>query len=379
MTRIRAALGAARFLDCDLVIDLPDRHPSAHAAMQLDLTVDGDRITDADPQIGLMHRSVEKLFEARDYRQVLMLASRHDWLGSFSGEHGAALVIEDALGITPPERARWARTLLAELTRVSAALAFLAMIEPVDAEDGSTSDQTLQLREEIVQHLEQATGNRVHPMITRIGGIGMPLTMSWLERTTLLTDRVRAHLIDLTGSLADDDGGLAGLAMLDHATALALGASGPVGRASGVDLDARRIQPYDSYGECADLLRSAGDQGGDARARYAALLDGAGEALDIVERCISALVLLGDGPIDVTLPKVIRAPEGETYRLVQTPLGITGLWLVSAGDRSPWRLKLRTPSFAHVQAMAHALRGTTLPNLATAVASFFLVIGDIDR
>ena len=376
-TRVRAALGAARFLDCDLVIDLPDRHPSAHAAMQIDLTLDGERIAHVDPRIGLMHRSVEKLFEARDYRQVLMLASRHDWLGSFSGEHGAALVIEEALGITPPERARWSRTLLAELTRVSAALAFLAIIEsPVTDGPGEAS---LRIREACVQHLELATGNRVHPMITRIGGLGLPLTPEWLEATTPLMEQVRTHLAEVGRSLDSPRRGLVGLAPLAHQTALSLGASGPVGRASGVELDARRIRPYDAYPECQDLLARAPSHEGDARARYAALSDDALAAVAIVDRCVATLAKLGEGPIDVPLPKVIRVPEGQTYRLVETPLGITGFWLVSAGDRAPWRLKLRTPSFSHVQAMADALRGTPLTDLTAAVASFFLVVGDIDR
>ena len=374
--RIRAALGAARFLDCDLVVRMPPMHPTGHAALQLDLTVDGDLIIDCDPRVGLMHRSAEKLFEARDYRQVLMLASRHDWLGSFSGEHGAALVIEEALGIVPPERARWSRTLLAELSRASAALAFLS---PVSQERSDESCSTLRLRESLVQHLERATGNRVHPMITRIGGIGAPLRDVWISETAAIVRGLRESLSRLADEFPHSTASLAGLGVLDGDLARELGASGPVGRASGVDLDARRIAAYDAYPECVDLLRPAPRLAGDAQARYAALADDALVALDIVDRCSAVLSELGDMPIDVPLPKVVRVPEGQTYRVVETPLGMTGFWLMSIGDRSPWRLKLRTPSFSHVQAMANALRGVPLSALPTVIASFFIVVGDIDR
>jgi len=384
---VRAALGAARYLDCDVVLNLPDLHPTGHAALQLDLTLDDDVITACDPRIGLMHRSAEKLFEARDYRQVLMLASRHDWLGPFSGEHGAALVIEEALGITPPERARWSRTLLAELTRVSAALAFLAAVDStvVSATSAvstsgppSPEPAALMLRERIIDHLEQATGNRVHPTITRIGGIALPLRAGWLGQLTELITATRASVQDLAGAL-DGMTHLAGLAEVSQELALSVGASGPVGSASGVTVDARLLRDYDAYPECRDLLRPFVRASGDAQSRYAAFAHDALIAMDIIERCRDRLLDLGDGPVDVPLPKVIRVPDGQTYRMVQTPLGTTGLWLLSVGERSPWRLKLRTPSFSNIQAMAAALVGVPLEHAATAVASFFLVAGDIDR
>jgi NADH-quinone oxidoreductase subunit D len=122
---VLVAIGAARHLPHDRVAHLDPRHPLAHAPLQLRLELEEDVVVSADPQIGLLNRSVEKLFEARDYRQLMMLANRHDWVAPFASEVGVALTLESAMGITAPECATWTRTLLLELTRVSAALLFV--------------------------------------------------------------------------------------------------------------------------------------------------------------------------------------------------------------------------------------------------------------
>ena len=340
--------------------------------MQVRVELEDDTIIAADPQIGLLNRSVEKLFEARDYRQLMMLANRHDWVSPFASEVGIALTLEDAMGITPPECATWTRTLLLELTRISAALLFIG--------SAIADEIALTLRESYVDLQELATGNRVHPMFARIGGIAAPVTSDWLSRVRESMSRTRADLTRLSDRTQEYAQSNAGIAVLAHADALAFGATGPVGRASGVGIDLRTQQPYLAYGELVDLLpTSSTSNGGDVTARYEALLAEIGPSLAIVEACADRIAALGDAPVNVSLPKVVKAPEGTYYGRIDSPTGTSGYLLVSTAEKAPWRFKLRTPSFAHAQAMTTALVGCPIDQLEDALMSFFLVTGDIDR
>lgn len=369
---VLVAIGAARHLPHDRVADLDPRHPLAHAPMQLRLELDGETIVAADPQIGLLNRSVEKLFEARDYRQLMMLANRHDWVSPFASEVGVALTLEDAMGITPPECATWTRTLLLELTRISAALLFIG--------SAIGNEETLALRESCVELQELATGNRVHPMFARIGGIAAPVTSEWLARVRVVISRTRGELARISDSARAYAQAHAGIAALNHADALGFGATGPIGRASGVTVDLRAQQPYLAYAELADLLPTPGTAGmGDVTARYEALLVEIEPSLAMVEACADRVAALGDAPVNVSLPKVVKAPEGTYYGRIDSPTGISGYLLVSTAEKAPWRFKLRTPSFAHVQALTTALLGCPVDHLEDALMSFFLVTGDIDR
>jgi NADH-quinone oxidoreductase subunit D len=368
---VLVAIGAARHLPHDLVASLDPRHPLSHAPMQLRLELDGEVIVAADPQIGLLNRSVEKLFEARDYRQLMMLANRHDWVSPFASEVGVALTLEDAMGITPPECATWTRTLLLELTRVSAALLFIG---------AALGDQTtLALRESYVDLQERATGNRVHPMFARIGGIAQPVSTQWLGIARELTARTRADLTRISDALHAYAQAHSGIATLTHADAQAFGATGPVGQASGVRIDLRIQQPYLAYGELVDLLPSLTQGAGDLAARYASLLAEINPSLNMIDACADRVEALGDAPVNMQLPKVVKAPEGTYYGRIDSPTGVSGYLLVSTAEKAPWRFKLRTPSFAHAQALTNALVGCPVDQLDDALMSFFLVTGDIDR
>ncbi len=366
------AIGAARHLDADLVLDLGDLHPAQHGALQLALELDGDTIVAADARVGLLHRSAEKLFEARDYRQILMLANRHDWLSAFTSELGVALTIEDAMGITPPPRATWARTLLAECSRISASLMLIGAAVPLDL-------RALHVRESFSSLQEQATGGRVHPMITRIGGLAHALTPTWLDSLEQLLAALMEQLPEIDATTSDYTAQFSGVAVLTRADAINLGVSGPVARASGLDMDLRRDQPSLAYDSLADLLTVPGSTNGDIPARYQVLLEQLPVSGAIIGACIAELRELGEGPANVSLPKVVRVPEGTNYGQFEGPLGVSGYLLTSVADKTPWRLKLRTPSFSSVQALTQALPGTEISALGAAVMSFFFVVGDIDR
>jgi NADH-quinone oxidoreductase subunit D len=364
------AVGAARYLDHDVVLELDDLHPASHAALQIRLTLDDQGLIGAaDPQVGLLHRSAEKLFEARDYRQIMMLANRHDWLSAFSSELGVALTVEAAMGIIPPPRATWTRTLLAEMNRVSASLLLLG---------APTRDlPLLQLREKFLALQESASGGRVHPMINRIGGLAHPLTQEWVAELQIITAELIARLPAISAVTESATANFAGRAVLSRTDALTFGVTGPVGRASGVDLDLRRDEPYLAYGELTEFLLVPTSTDGDLPARYRMLLEQIPVSLNLMLACTDNA--LGGGEINVPLPKVVKVPESTTYGQVEGPLGVSGYLLVSIGAKSPWRLKLRTPSLSNVQAMAAAVIGLPLADLGDALMSFFFVVGDIDR
>jgi NADH-quinone oxidoreductase subunit D len=324
---------------------------------------------------GTVHRGAEKLFESRDYRQILMLVDRHDWLSAFCSELGVAVGVERALGLAPPPRAQQVRVLLAELTRIAHHLAFLAPLP--GALPAPWRAAAWAWRGEVLDLVEAATGHRVHPMFCQVGGVRADVTAAWVAAVLAATDRWHDALPGLDGPalhelLAAD---YAGVAVLRPQDALAFGASGPVARASGIDLDLRRDDPALPHPAFDVPLRDAGD----ARARIELLVAELPVSLGLVRWAAGALVDSDGQPVAVRLPKVVRVPEGTSYTWTENPGGINGYLLASRNDRTPWRLKLRTAGFGNAAALGAALPGTPVAALPAAVASFLLVCGDVDR
>ncbi len=346
------------------VLALGPHHPSTHGVLQVALVVEDGVVVTAEPHVGFLHRGAEKLFEVRDYRQATMLANRHDWLSAFSNELGLCLAVERMLGMSLPDRAVWLRTLLAELNRALNALAFLGALDP--------ERQRAFAEREALQHvMEAATGQRMHYMWNRVGGLAADVPAGWTGDAARALDAVRAVVPELA-ALVDDQPRGAGV--LDRATAAAHGCSGPVGRGSGVDLDLRRDDPYLAYGELDVPVHL--ETGGDAWSRQRCLLASLEGALDLASACLARLP---SGAVALRLPKTVKAPEGSTYAWTENPLGVQGYYLVSRGDRTPWRLAMRTASFNNVSALGAALPGTSVVDLAAVLASFCFVIGDVDK
>ncbi len=364
MTEQLVAIGAAAHATDAVVLPLGPHHPSSHGVLQLRLTVSDGVVVTAEPIVGFMHRGAEKLFEVRDYRQLVMLANRHDWLSAFGNELGICLAVERMLGMSVPDRAVWLRTLLAELNRVLNHLAFLGASSP---------DRQLAFRErEALQAvMEEATGGRMHYMFNRIGGLAADVPAGWTDRVSAALDGVRLTLPALAAAVDEVP---RGVGVLTPEAVAAYGVSGPVARASGVELDLRRDEPYLAYGslDVPVVTRSAGD----AHARFSCVLEQVGVSLDLAAACLGQLP---SGPIALRLPKTVKAPEGSTYAWTENPLGISGYYLVSRGDRVPWRLAMRTASFNNVSALGDVLPGTRVEDVVTVLASFFFVIGDIDK
>lgn len=361
-----------------VVLDLGPEHPSAHGTFRVRLRSDGDRIVHAEPIIGALHRGAEKLFESRDYRQLIMLAGRHNWLSSFHNELGVALVVERMLGLDVPERATWLRTALCELTRLIHHLSFIdAIIAHFDADvpaPGQPHRRALQYQ------LEALTGGRVHTMFNRVGGVLEDTPVGWIADTAA----VIAHLVTdlpLISSRIEADSvrsATTGVGVLDRATAIAYGTSGPVARASGLDLDLRRDQPYVGYASLGDELRVVTAAAGDAWSRIACLVSEVEVSTTLAASALGRTAS-ATGAVNVRLPKTLKLPEGAAYGWTESGSGANGYYLVSKADRTPWRMKLRSASFNNVQAIESMLRGARVDDVLPVLLSMFFIVGDIDK
>jgi len=365
----------------DMVLNVGPQHPATHGVLRLRLVLDGERIVAAEPIIGYMHRGAEKLFEVRDYRQIVMLANRHDWLSAFANELGVVLAAERMLGMEVPVRAVWARTMLAELNRVLNHLMFLGSY-PLELGAITPIFYAFREREEIQKVMEEISGGRMHFMFNRVGGLKEDLPAGWLDRARAAIGAVRKRMSDIESIIHGNEifhARTKGVGVLTPEQISAYGVSGPIARASGVDLDLRRDDPYLAYGELGDVLKVVSRSAGDCYSRFECLLEQTYNALDLAEACADRLTTLPAGPINLRLPKVLKVPEGETYAWTENPLGINGYYLVSRGDKTPWRLKLRSASFNNVQVLGELLPGHLVADMVAILGSMFFVVGDIDK
>ena len=354
-------------------LDLGRLHPSRPGLVTIATTVDDDLITSSQVNVGNLHRGDEKLFEVRDYRQIPMLASRHDWTAPFIGETGAAHAIEDAMGITIPTRVTWIRTLLTEFSRITSHLTFLSWVGH-HRDDADLENAIATAIENARRVWQRCSGNRIHPMITRIGGLRIhpesewqPALRVWLDEAEALVTRVRAALDSATG--------VRGVAVIPANMIDSYGLSGPVSRASGVDLDARRRTTVYNELTWPDVNT---DPRGDAHARLSTLCNDVTVSSSLCRQILERLPSL-DGPLETRLPTALKVPRGRTWTAMEAPWGRSGHFLESRGGTTPWRMALRTPTFANVQALETVLPGTPIDGVEATIASVGWTLGDLDK
>ena len=380
MTEVTASVGTG-FATTDMVLNIGPQHPATHGVLRLRLTLDGERVVACEPIIGYMHRGVEKLFEVRDYRQIIVLANRHDWLSAFSSELGVVLAVEDMLGMEVPERATWIRTLLAELNRVLNHLMFLGSY-PLELGAITPIFYAFRERETIQEVMEEVSGGRMHYMFNRVGGLKEDIPAGWTGRASAAISTVRTRLQELEDLIFGNEifrARTRGVGVLSTALVEAYGVSGPIARASGLDMDLRRDEPYLAYGDLQDVLRVPVMTDGDCYSRFAVLLEQTKVSLDLADACLARLADIAPGPVNVRLPKILKAPEGSTYVWTENPLGLNGYYLVSRGEKTPWRLKLRSASFNNVAVLPEIVGGAVVADLVAILGSMFFVVGDIDK
>jgi NADH-quinone oxidoreductase subunit D len=360
----------------DMSLNVGPQHPATHGVLRIVVDLDGERIVKATPVIGYMHRGFEKLAEARDYRQIIALVNRHDWLSSVCNEMGVVLAVERMMEIEVPERADWIRVLMCEWVRV---LNHLMFVGSFGLELGAITPVFFAFRErEDIQHLmESATGGRLHLTYCRVGGLKEDLPRGFLAASEQLARNVRLRNQEYRDLLQGNEIFMArtrGVGVLSPEVAVSYGVTGPALHATGVAEDSRVTEPYSRYGQ-VDVRVPVGTNG-DSFDRFMVLLDRIDASLDIIEQVLGNIP---PGPVTTKLPKVVKAPEGAIYVRTENPLGQGGYYLVSDGRKNPWRMKMRTPSFNNVSMIPHMLEGALLSDMIAILGSVFFVVGDIDR
>jgi len=278
-----------------------------------------------------------------------------------------------------PVRAVWVRTLLAEMNRVLSHLMFLGSY-PIELGAITPIFYAFRERETLQAAMEEVSGGRMHFMFNRVGGLKEELPLGWTGRARRAVDEVRHRLPDLENLVVGNEifrARTRGVGILAKELVHAYGVSGPIARASGVDFDLRRDEPYLGYGELDVPVVTRTE--GDCLARFECLLQQAYVSLDLADACLDRLMALPPGPINTRLPKVLKVPEGATYAWTENPLGINGYYLVSRGEKTPWRLKLRSASYNNIQVLTELLPGALISDMVAILGSLFFVVGDIDK
>lgn len=354
-------------------LEIGPEHPCNSGHLEFELTTDDEVVYSIDVAPGALHRGVEYILETRDYRQALSLLNRHDWQAPLFGELSLAELVERELGIEIPARAQWIRTLLAEQFRILSHLAFLSF---VGYRLGRDDLATGALREQLRTLNAELTGNRLHPMAIQLGGVSVDPSPEWAadeRRAVAAASELAGRLLEALASTRLGDG----IAVTTPTHIAQFGLSGLVARAAGVPEDLRVSEPTAPYAALCDLITpSDAPASGDALARFTWLAAEVQRCAELVTACLDALPA---GELAVRLPQVVKLPDGDAYHEVEAPLGRAGIWLVSRGDKVPWRLRLRTPSLANVSAWTAVIPGTPVDALAVAVASLPYVTGDLAK
>ena len=367
----------ARSLETEeMILNVGPQHPATHGVFRLLATIDGEKLLDAEPIIGYMHRGYEKLVEARDYRQITNLVSRMDWLSGINNELPLWLAVEKLMEIEVPPRAQYLRVIMCEMNRILNHLMFFASF---GAELGAITPTfyAFREREDIQYVMESATGGRMHFGYFRAGGLKEDVPRGFLAGALAGVRQVINRLPDYENLLVGNEifkQRTIGIGVLEKEVAYSYGVSGPIARGSGIDIDVRKDEPYLVYDQFDFDVISAPN--GDCFDRFWVLVHEVVESAKIVEQAIEALP---PGPVLGKVPRVVQAPAGEVYVRTENSLGELGMYLVSDGDRRPYRLKIRTPSYSNVSALPYVLKNTYVSDMIAILGSFFFVLGDIDR
>jgi NADH-quinone oxidoreductase subunit D len=360
----------------DMTLNVGPQHPATHGVLRVLVTLDGERIESAEPVIGYMHRSFEKLAEYRDYRQIIALVNRHDWVSSICNELGVALIVEKQMGLEVPERATWIRMLMAEWTRILNHLMFVGSY-PLELGAITPMFYAFREREEIQALMEWITGGRLHLTYCRVGGLKQDLPLGALDMSRSLVPRLRERIDEYETLVLGNEifhARAKGVGVLPPEVACSYGASGPILQASGVPEDSRKTEPYCFY-DPFDFDVPVGTNG-DSYDRFAILIARMRESLKIIEQVHDRIP---PGPVNVKLPKIVKPPAGTAYVRTENPLGQLSYYLVSHGEKTPWRLKMRTASFNNVSVLPYLLQGAMMPDMIAIMGSVFFIVGDIDR
>lgn len=360
-----------------MTLNIGPQHPATHGTLRIVARLDGEQVIAAEPIAGYMHRGYEKLTEVRTYPQITTLVNRIDWLGSFANEVPFILAAEQLMGIEAPPRAQWIRTMFFELSRIANLILFLGDMG-VQLGAVTPTFYAFRDREFVLNQIERVTGGRFHPNFDRIGGLKDDLPKGWIADTKEVMDRVRGFCDEIEELFMNAEifaERTRGIGVIPADVALQYGLSGSNARASGIDWDLRRDAAIGLvYPELDWKVWTHPD--GDSFARFWVRLQEVREAAKMVDQICDGLP---SGPIMAKVPRIIKVPAGEAWISTENPLGEMGYYVVSKGDLTPFRLKIRSASFNNVSIAPWLLRGVYVPDIITILASLYFILGDIDR
>jgi len=384
-----------------MTLNMGPQHPSTHGVLRVVLELDGETILTARPEIGFLHTGIEKEFEVKKYQQGIPLTDRVDYLSNLGNNLCYALAVERLLQLEIPPMAQWMRVLLCELSRVSSHLTWLGT-HALDLGAMSVYFYCFREREEILKIFEMFSGQRMMTSYIRIGGLALEPPRGWQKVVGNVIGRLAKgveeyhNLLSLNPIFINRTKGVGGLPvelMLD------LGVTGPMIRAAGVKVDARKDCPYSSYEKFDFDVPTRTEN--DVYARYQVRMEEMRQSLRIVKQALDGMP---SGPWQADAPQVLlperekmktqmesliyhfkivtegfRVPEGSVYQVVESPRGELGYFVVSDGTAKPHRVFMRTPSFGNLQALGALLEGVPIADSIAIMGSMDFVLGDVDR
>ena len=387
--------------DRTMVLNMGPQHPSTHGVLRLLIEIDGETIVRMMPDIGYLHTGIEKTTEAKFYQQVVPLTDRIDYLCPMTNNLAYCLAVEKLLGMEIPPRAQWIRVMLNELTRINSHLVWLGT-HAMDIGAMTVFLYCFREREDVLRLFEMVSGQRMMTSYFRIGGLALDLPLGFLDRLKKFADRFPSNVDEYENLLTSNPIWMErtkGVAYISADDAIALGTTGPTLRASGIDTDLRRDEPYSGYENFRFKVPVRTE--GDVYARYLCRVQELRESIGIVQQAIAGLP---EGRYKADAPKVVlpdrenmktqmesliyhfkivtegfTVPAGEVYQAIESPRGEMGYYIVSDGTAKPYRVHMRSPSFANLQALPKMCEGRLIADVVAAIGSIDIVLGDCDR
>ena len=360
----------------ELVLNMGPQHPSTHGVLRVKLQLDGERVRGTECVIGYLHRGVEKIAEHRTYQQFAPYVDRMDYVAAVSNGLGYCEAVEKLLNAEAPPRARVIRTILTELQRIASHLVWLGT-HALDIGALTPLFYCFREREEILKIFERYCGARLTTHAFRIGGLQYEAYDGFekdVERFCKDFERRIQEYMDLLTGNSIWIGRTRNVGVLSAADCIALGASGPILRASGVKWDLRKAQPYAAYDQYQFEIPVGTN--GDTYDRYMVRMEEMRQSRLI---CLQAIERIPDGPIMGKVGKVLKPPAGEVYHSIEAPKGILGYYLVSDGTTQPYRVRVRPPSFVNLQAFDKMVRGHLVADVVAIIGTLDIVLGEVDR
>jgi NADH-quinone oxidoreductase subunit D len=359
------------------VINIGPQHPSTHGVFRMKLTMDGERIIDAEMVVGYLHRSLEKLAEERTYTQNIPFTDRMDYLSAMSNNLGYCLAVEKLAGVRVPERGEYIRVIMAELQRIANhCMAIGTFIN--DA--GAWQTPLMYLfaeREKILDLFEMTCGARLTTNYMRIGGVAFDLPDDFVPMARRFVDSMPGRIAEVEDLLLENEILLArskNVGTIPTDLAINASLSGPMLRGSGVAWDIRKAEPYSIYPRF-DFQIPVGENG-DSYDRFLVRMAELRQSVSIVDQ---ALRDLPGGPSKVDVPLSIRPPVGEAYARIESPKGELGYYVVSDGGTAPYRFHVRPPSLINLSVLKEMVVGSTIADAIVSFGSIDIVIGELDR